>query len=87
MSKSDLFWADPKVIKAAAIMWCVALALLATMLVVMVQRNNWVYKVRMEFIVENIGSENELVSYDEMMCKFWIWDINKFIKQGEAKNG
>lgn len=44
-------------------------------------RNAWVFKKRMKAL-HYMGSAylDLLPSYNTMMLKFWIWDINKFIK-------
>lgn len=41
-------------------------------------RNNWVYNQRMRLIHEDWDSYQRLPSYDDMMKKFWIWDVKKF---------
>lgn len=44
-------------------------------------RNAWVFKKRMKAL-RYMGSSSldSLPSYNTMMLKFWIWDINKLIK-------
>lgn len=44
-------------------------------------RNEWVYKNRIKLINDDWESFKKLPSYDQMMFKFWVWDINKFIKE------
>jgi len=44
-------------------------------------RNNWVYKNRIKLIDDDWEAYKKLPSYDQMMFKFWVWDINKFIKE------
>ena len=44
-------------------------------------RNKWVYKNRIKLINDDWESFKKLPSYDQMMFKFWVWDINKFIKE------
>jgi len=46
---------------------------------VLLYRNNWVYKNRIALIKQDLGTYNKLESYYQMVFKFWIWDINKFI--------
>lgn len=44
-------------------------------------RNEWVYRKQLEFITDwGYESFDALPSYSEMMLKFWVWDITKFIK-------
>lgn len=44
-------------------------------------RNEWVYRKRMK-ILRCMGGDyyNKLPSYHVMVIKFWIWDINQFLK-------
>ena len=44
-------------------------------------RNNWVYNNRIKLISDDWETYQKLPSYDQMMFKFWVWDINKFIKE------
>ena len=44
-------------------------------------RNIWVYKNRIKLIGDNWEAYKKLPSYDQMVFKFWVWDINKFIKE------
>ncbi|PKB90925.1 hypothetical protein A8A01_03195 [Ewingella americana] len=57
-------------IPVSALLWCVF----------MLHRNSWVYKQRMKVLHgENGFNEHQkLPSYDYMMRKFWVWDVNKF---------
>ncbi len=43
-------------------------------------RNNWVYLRQMELNRFENGRHiiKEYASYNEMMFKFWIWDVEKF---------
>jgi len=45
--------------------------------VIMMIRNKWVLNQRLSI---DYTLYDKLPSYNEMMFKFWIWDINKFIK-------
>ena len=53
----------------------------------MLFRNNWVYNKRTEILnrqtnLSDLNNEyDRLPSYDQMMWRFWIWDIEKFIKK------
>lgn len=40
-------------------------------------RNYWVYRERCKITYLN----NDFISYDKMMLKFWIWDIEKLKKE------
>lgn len=44
-------------------------------------RNKWVYKNRIKLIDDDWKAYKKLPSYNQMMFKFWVWDINKFIKE------
>lgn len=57
----------------------------------LLHRNNWVYKKRIEILnhdykngewSEEGGFKNysKLPSYTNMLMKFWVWDVNKFLK-------
>jgi uncharacterized membrane protein len=48
-------------------------------------RNEWVFNQCKKLINSNKDLFDRLVSYDEMLSRFWIWDINKFIRK-EVKN-
>lgn len=47
--------------------------------VLMLVRNEWVYRVRKIMSHENPELYDKLPSYDNMMIHFWVWNINKFI--------
>lgn len=53
--------------------------------VFMLIRNAWVYKVRTRCLHASKWNGfshepyNRLPSYEAMMRRFWIWDINKFL--------
>jgi hypothetical protein len=42
-------------------------------------RNHWVYKTRIAAIYDDEIDYDELPSYDFMMKKFWVWNIEEFI--------
>jgi len=51
------------------------------------ERIDWVHRERMKIlnnhkksIEERLKDYRNLVSFDEMIRKFWIWDIDKFKK-------
>lgn len=44
-------------------------------------RNEWVYMKRIDMSNTNYYLYNKLPSYYTMLLKFWIWDVNKFIKE------
>lgn len=44
-------------------------------------RNNWVYKNRIKLIDDDWKAYQKLPSYDQMMLRFWVWNINKFIEE------
>lgn len=49
----------------------------------MLIRNNWVYNQRMFIINYRFSEYDDFLSYDEMMDKFWIWDIAKLKKEAK----
>lgn len=55
------------------------LFLAASISVVFLCRNQWVYRVRTDIIQADMNVYNSLPSYDQMMRMFWIWDAAKFI--------
>jgi hypothetical protein len=74
------------------------LFLVAWLLIVafVIYRNEWVYRVRAKITHEDHlnyftsldnGSvkfnQRYLPSYNSMLFRFWIWDIEKFIQSGE----
>jgi len=58
----------------------IAIFCLMVWFVFMEYRNEWVYKQRV-MIIENDSDEIEkYISYDEMMRRFCIWDVEKLKK-------
>lgn len=45
-------------------------------------RNHWVYKMQTEILFADDYPEtwDRLQSYNKMMLKFWVFDIEKFLK-------
>lgn len=46
-------------------------------------RNVWVFKQRTSLIEKDFSKYSKLCSYDQMMKKFWIWDIDSFIDKNK----
>jgi hypothetical protein len=46
-------------------------------------RNSWVYETRIRV---DYDIRRQLISYEEMVAKFWIWDINKLMKTKDEHN-
>ena len=46
----------------------------------MLARNRWVLRSRINLLYTDYEKYLMLPSYDEMVLKFWIWDIDKFLK-------
>jgi hypothetical protein len=46
-------------------------------------RNEWVYKKRTEIIDNHFHEYFNYISYNDMVLKFWIWDIEKMRKVRE----
>jgi hypothetical protein len=40
-------------------------------------RNEWVFKKRIEIIKNSFDEYDNYISYNEMVTKWWIWDIEK----------
>lgn len=51
-------------------------------------RNEWVYRQRIFVLRSENGLEEfkRLPSYDEMMGRFWVWDVEKFKSTQAAEN-
>ena len=41
-------------------------------------RNSWVLRKRLDLLNRDINEYKKLSSYDSMVYKIWIWDINRF---------
>jgi hypothetical protein len=54
--------------------------ILAIFSIIMMTRNLWVLKVRTHLITTDFDTFKKLPTYKTMMRKFWIWNIDKFIK-------
>ena len=50
--------------------------------IVLLIRVQKVYEYRVHLIWNDFDTYRKLPSYDEMVLKFWIWDFDKFIKEG-----
>lgn len=55
-------------------------ALLFFVPILMLVRNEWVYKSRDKLISERFDEYDDYLDYDAMMRKFWVWDIEKLKK-------
>ncbi len=47
----------------------------------MLFRNKWVYNQRIKLLDHDSIKYRKLPDYDTMLNTFWIWDVNKFIKE------
>jgi hypothetical protein len=56
-------------------------AFLIVILLVYGYRNYWVYEVRMKLLCTDNQAYDNLISYEEMMEKWWIWDVKKLTKK------
>lgn len=56
------------------------LVLFACFTCMFVLRNQWVFRERIRLLHEDIWLYLQLPSYDYMMNRFWIWDVEKFLK-------
>jgi hypothetical protein len=43
-------------------------------------RNSWVYRQRSKLLDSDRDKYYQLPPYDDMVIRFWIWDVNKFLK-------
>ena len=59
--------------------------ILISFLVLLLIRNNWVYNKRTSLnrFENNIHLIQQYIDYDEMMFRFWIWDIKKLKKRNK----
>lgn len=59
----------------------IATLLFLFLIILLIIRNEWVFRKRMK-ILKHGGHliYESLPSYSTMILKFWIWDINKFLK-------
>ena len=48
---------------------------------ILLYRVERVYKYRVDLIWDDFETYNKLPSYNEMVWKFWIWDLDKFVKE------
>lgn len=62
------------------VMFILFLGLLSSAIMLQI-RNNWVYNKRIELLHKGMDKYKLLPSYDTMMYKFWIWNIDKFIEE------
>lgn len=44
-------------------------------------RIDYVSKYRIRCIERDLNKYHKLATFDEMVCKFWIWDLEKFVKE------
>ena len=44
-------------------------------------RINKVYIYRTDLLWDDFEAYNRLPSYDEMVWKFWVWDLDRFIEE------
>jgi hypothetical protein len=51
---------------------------LAVASVVMLVRNNWVYRERVRLLWSDPAAYERLPSYNRMILRFWVWDVAKF---------
>lgn len=47
--------------------------------VFMFQRNEWVYRERTRLIHSEYNRYEQLPTYRQMLWKFWVWDVGKFL--------
>lgn len=46
-------------------------------------RNNWVFDQSIKLLDQDYAKYKQLPNYNTMICKFWIWNIDKFIEEGK----
>jgi len=49
-------------------------------LIMMLFRNGWVHSTRNKILKSGLREFYKLPSYNTMMLKFWIWNVDKFKK-------
>lgn len=62
--------------------------MISAFFIFMLHRNEWVYEERMRILyhsgtdsMECLVNYGKLVEYNEMLWKFWVWDVKKFEKK------
>lgn len=60
----------------SVIMWLYAISMGFGLF--MLVRNHWVYSVRSSALNKSLGEYYKLTSYDNMLWRFWIWDVEQF---------
>ena len=48
-------------------------------------RNEWVYARRVEALDKGLKEYDKLLSYDEMLNLWWIWEIEKLKKPNKTR--
>lgn len=51
----------------------------------MLARNKWLYVNVLKMLQEDYERYELLPRYEDMLNKFWVWDLNKFIKSQQEK--
>lgn len=64
-------------------LWVTPMLLVGAMIgfvfsVMMLFRNQWVYRVRSELMERNMNAYEKLPSYNAMMNRFWRWRLEDF---------
>jgi len=52
-------------------------------LILAIFRNDWVYSERTKLIYSDFDKYKKLEDYNTILFRFWVWNIEKFIKDGE----
>lgn len=68
--------------KKITFLFSVAISLVLIAMGYMLNRNQWVYNTRSHVNRHNSAKYDKLMTYDEMMVRFWEWDINKLLSKG-----
>lgn len=68
-----------------AIVYFIVLSGIISVLVLILAlfRNDWVYSERTKLIYLDFDKYKKLEDYNTMLFRFWIWNIEKFIKDSE----
>jgi len=58
----------------------ILIILYTVLLLFIIIRNNWVFNNRTRILKSDYKKYNKLLPYNDMLFRFWVWDVNKLIK-------
>ena len=69
------------VLKVITLIIVVVLIIAQLFCLFMLCRSEWVYSQRTKLLYSDYDKYKKLPDYDIMVNKFWVWNVNKFIKE------